>query len=552
MMNNLGAVLLAQERWQEAIELVERAVKLAPDDAASWTNFGNGFQGAGDWPQAAKAFARALALSPDDATLMVKLADSLQALRLLDKAVIWYERARALRPGEPVIDEHLGIAFWRLKRSADAVSAFRRSLALKPDQPALHSKLIFALDMLEGYEAEAQEERQRFNARFGRSSRRPASSFPNDRDPDRPLRVGYVSPNFTLHSAGREFLAILEAHDRAKVTVICYSGVKSPDQTTARFQEIADIWRDVAHHSDDDLEALIRADQVDILVDLAGHMADNRLPVFAREPAPVQVTGWGYPIGTGLDAMHYLLADPIVVPSEARGAYAEEIVELPSYFCYQVPADVPDVTPPPARTRGHLTFGMFNRIQKVSPGAIAAWARILAAVPSARLVIKTPGSDLDVDRERLRDQLVALGVASERIELRGTTPLREHFGAHADVDVLLDTHAQIGGITTLEAIVMGVPTVTLLGEGVHRRGAASFLTTVGLERLVATSVDEYIEIAAGLAGHVDWLADQRSTLRARLLASPINTLPFTRAVEDVYQMLWRRWCTSQQSVERLA
>jgi predicted O-linked N-acetylglucosamine transferase (SPINDLY family) len=546
MLNNLGAVLVAQQRWPEAVDVIGRAVALAPTDPSGWGNLGHALQGLGNLPDAIAAFERALALAPDNAPLMIVLADALQAERRLDEAVPWYERARSLRPADPTIDEHLGVALWSLKRRAEAVAAFRRSLALAPDQPALHSGLIFALDMVDGSEDEAREERQRWSAQFGRSPRRLAASFPNEPRPDRPLRVGYVSPNFCLHSAGLVALAILEAHDRANVTVVCYSGVTSPDATTARFQQVADLWRDVAHLSDDELDALIRADQIDILVDLSGHMLGNRLPVFAREPAPIQVTAWGYVTGTGLDAMQYLLADPIVVPTEARGSYAEEVVDLPSSLCYRPPVDLPDVAPPPLLAREYVTFGAFNRLDKVSPGAVAAWARILAAVPDARLLVKTPRTDSDADRRRLRNDLVALGVAPERIELRGSTSQPEHFAAHADVDVLLDTHAQSGGITTIEAMMMGVPTVALLGEGVHRRSSASFLTTVGLGHLVAGSVDEYVGIAIGLAGDAGWLTGQRATLRARLLASPIgDTRGYTRAVEDVYRTLWQRWCATR-------
>jgi predicted O-linked N-acetylglucosamine transferase (SPINDLY family) len=462
----------------------------------------------------------------------------------------WYERARPLLPNDATIDEHLGVALWRLNRQAEAIAAYRRSLALKPDHPALHSGLIFALDMLEGCETEAQEERRRWNARFGCEARRPASSFPNEPNPDRPLRVGYVSPNFSYHSAGLVALAILEAHDRERLTVVCYSGVTSPDATMARFREIADLWHDVAELSDDELDALIRADRIDVLVDLSGHMLGNRLPVFAREPAPVQVTAWGYPTGTGLPAMHYLLADPISVAPTARAGYVEEVVDLPSALCYRLTDGLPEVAPPPILARGHITFAAFNRLEKVTPGTVAAWARILVAVPEARLLIKTPGGDDPRDRARLRDDLVALGVGPERIEIRGSTSQPEHYAAHAEVDVLLDPHAQVGGITTLEALMMGVPTVTLLGDGIHRRAGASFLTAVGLDQLIARSVDEYVEIAVGLAGRADWLASHRPTLRDRLLRSPIGDIPaYTRAVEDVYRGLWRRWCAAARGAD---
>jgi predicted O-linked N-acetylglucosamine transferase (SPINDLY family) len=528
-----------------AVRLFTRAAALAPDHAEVWCALGRAHNGLGQYADAAEAFRRALTLTPNDVTALLGLGDALHAGRHLDEAITHYQRVLAVQPDRPDLYDRLAVALWRLKRSTEAVDAFRQSLALNPDQPALHSSLIFALDTIAGRESEARAERRRWNERFGQAWRSHPTCHQNNPDPERPLRVGYVSADFYQHSAATIFQPIIRAHDHARVQVFCYSGTQQRDAVNAEARALADVWHDVVDLSDDALEALIRADQIDILVDLSGHSAGNRLPVFARKPAPVQVTAWGYATGTGLDTMDYFLADPVFVAADLRTSIVEEVVDLPCVITYQPPGDIPSVAPAPVLTRKQISFGAFNRLVKASPAAVEAWARVLVAVPSSRLVIKTPKTDLDADRARLRDTLIVLGVAAERIEILGSTPQREHLEAHAAIDILLDPFPHTGGITTADALLMGVPVVTLLGEQQAGRVSASLLSALGLHDLIASNADEYVEIAVRLAGDVDRLIRERATLRQRLLASPVgNAGLYTRAVEDVYQELWRRWCAS--------
>jgi predicted O-linked N-acetylglucosamine transferase (SPINDLY family) len=534
----------AGDRAGEAAAL-EQITRLAPDHALAWARRGELACGADDVEGAAECFGRAVALAPEHVSMRVGLADALHALRRLGEAIDHYQQALEIQPERPDLYDRLAVALWRQKRSDEAVAAFRRSLALNPDQPALHSSLIFALDTLVGREAEAQAERRSWNARFGQAWRSRPGGHPNHPDPDRPLRVGYVSADFYQHSAATIFMPIIRSHDHARVQVFCYSGTRGRDAVNTEARALADVWHDVADLADDALEALIRADRIDILVDLSGHSAGNRLPVFARRPAPVQVTAWGYATGTGLDAMQYFLADPVCVAADLRDALVEEVVDLPCVLTYQPAGDIPDVSPPPALASGQITFGAFNRLVKVSPAAVEAWARVLAAVPDSRLVIKTPKSDLDVDRARLRDHLTTLGVAAERIEIMGSTAQREHLEAHAAIDILLDPFPHTGGITTADALLMGVPVVTVLGEQQAGRVSAALLTALGLTDLIAGDADEYVEIAVRLAGDRDRLARERAALRERLLTSPVgNATLYTRAVEGAYRGIWRRWCDS--------
>jgi protein O-GlcNAc transferase len=548
IVNNLASALLVQSRWQESADLLAQVIERAPDDPNGWTNLGHALKGLERRAEAIEAYERALSLRPDDPKALLGLADTLQGLRRLDEAVTYYERTLAAKPDYVEAHEHLGIALQTLGRLPEAIEAYRRSLEFAPDRPAVHSAIIFTLDLLEGHEAEATVERARWNTRFGQAAGSQLALL-NDRRPNRLLRVGYVSADFRSHSAGFIALPIIQSHDRTRVQVFCYSGVTTPDEVTARFQEATDLWRDVAETSDDDLTALIRADQIDVLVDLSGHSAGNRLPVFARKPAPVQITAWGYATGTGLDAMGYFLADPIVVPVEGHSAYTEEVVNLPNVVCYGPPPAFPDVTPPPMLSRGHITFGSFNRLAKVTPGAVAAWARVLTALPTAHLIVKSGSQDPESARQRLIDDLAALGVSRDRVEVRRGTSQYDHLAAHADVDLMLDPFPHGGGITTLEAMLMGVPTVTLLGERVAGRLSASFLAVLGLEQLVAKTLDEYVALAVDVATSAEWLASERASLRERLLASPIgDARRYTQAVEDTYLELWQRWCSEESGV----
>ena len=550
-LNNLGNVLVAQSRWAEAAAVLEDAVLRAPDEPNGWVNLGHARKGLERYQGACAAYERALLLHPGLPIAMLGLGDAHQGLGDLHRAIACYEQARAQADDNPDLYENHGVALQRLGRLDEATAAFRKCLALDPTRAAIHSAIIFALDLREGADTAARHERMLWNARFGGQRTGPHHvhpNRPNTPDSARPLRVGYVSADFRHHSAGFLALPIVRAHDRSKVTVICYSGVRKPDQVTARFQALADVWHEVYDLSDDALDALIRVDEIDVLVDLSGHSAGNRLTVFAREPAPVQVTAWGYATGTGLDTMHYFLADPIVVPAASRASYFEEVVNLPSVLCYEPPDAAPPVVPPPVLARGHVTFGAFNRMEKVSAGVRDAWAQVLLRVPDARLIVKTGRMSTDDACQQLVAELVARGVARDRIELRGNTTHHGHLATHGDIDILLDTFPHGGGVTSVEALLMGVPVVTLLGDRVAGRLAASFLTILGLDDLVAASPEAYVAIAARLAADRDRLAHERATLRTRLLASPLADADrYTRAVEAAYCEMWQRWCAGSAS-----
>jgi predicted O-linked N-acetylglucosamine transferase (SPINDLY family) len=546
-LNNLGNALVAQSRWAEAADVLQRAVALAPDSAHAWVNLGHAEKGLERYPEAVTAYERALALSPAVTVALVGLGDALQGLGELDRAVGHYHRALAIDPADQETYDHLEVALRRLGRLVDAeVVVSRRAVHREPDSPSALSRLIMVLDLHEGAEEQAQQARRHWNEQFGHPARRSLAVYTVDRDPDRRLRVGYVSADFRHHSASNVILPTLRSHNREQVEIVCYSGVCAPDHVTEIYRGLADVWRDVAHLSDDELAALIRSDQVDILVDLSGHSDGNRLPVFARKPAPIQITAWGYATGTGLDAMDYLFADPTIVPPHARAGFTEEIVDLPSVAPYDPPSPAPPVAPAPVLGRGHITFGAFNRLPKLSAYSRDAWGQVLAATPTARLLVKCDGLADSKVRAWLLDGLAAYGVAPERVTIMGGTSQYEHLATHAEIDIMLDTFPHGGGVTTLDSFLMGVPVVTLLGERMPGRLSASLLGSVGLSDLVAQTTEQYVEIATALAGNLDRLVQIRTTLRERLLSSPLGDRHrYARAVEDAYRTLWRRWCASK-------
>ncbi|MGE3271976.1 MAG: tetratricopeptide repeat protein [Chloroflexota bacterium] len=560
---NLGIARHKALRYGDAIAAYERALALRPDHAETWQSIGRAFSGsqrladAVDAQQQALSLVRAQAGNPAAAGLP-NLETRLSVMRDLVSALFVAERrveASAvlreiieLAPEDAVSWSNLGVT---LSLSGDvdaAAAAFERSTTLDPTRPDVLSNLILTLDMLPSTTPEqAFRLRRQWNERHAlplAASRRPHT---NDRDPDRRLRVGYVSRDFRRHSAAATFMTTLEAHDPAAVEVFCYAShpAANSDDYTRRFEAAASTWSMVHDLSDHELAEQIRADQIDILVDLSAHSGVNRMMVFAEKPAPVQVTAWGYATGTGLDTVDAFFADPVVVPPEDRRWFSEEVVYLPNVICFAPPPTLPEITPLPALERGHVTFGSYNRAVKITTPVLETWARVLLAVPGSRLVLKPAIEDTDGNWDRLLGPLLAHGIEGDRIEILGRSPREEHVASFGLMDIQLDPFPHTGGITTLEGLLMGVPCVTLLGDRIPGRLSASFQMTLGLGDLVAHSPDEYVEIARRLAEDVDRLARIRSSLREQLLASPIMDAPqYARAVEAAYRDLWRRWCVN--------
>lgn len=370
----------------------------------------------------------------------------------------------------------------------------------------------------------------------------------NDRDPSRRIRLGYISADFRNHSAALIFGAILKRHDRRQFEIACYSDVARPDDRTRFFENLADIWRPVRHLSDEALAAQIRADRIDLLVDLAGHSSGNRLRVFARKPAPVQVTGFGYGAGTGIPAIDYLIADPISVPTEVRPLFAEEILDLPFAFTYEAPADAPGVQALPALSRGAVTFGCFNQFTKISRKVLGLWARILQKVSRSRLLLKDPALDDTAVRTFALNALAECGIDPARVVLRGRTSHLKHLKAYGDVDIALDPFPYGGGVTSWEALLMGCPIVTTLSNSVAGRGSGGILSSIGLAEWIADNGDDYVALAVDRSANIEALATLRARLPGMVTGSASgNPDLYTRAVDHAFRNVWRSWCSGSDA-----
>jgi protein O-GlcNAc transferase len=576
--NNLGIVLQALGRIDEAVPCFERATTFAPAYADAHFNLGVARQAEDRLDLALVSYRAALALRPAYPAAQYNLGNALRELRQFRAAADAYHSVLALEAGHVDAHNNLGIVLQEFGdrdgalacfeqtlalnvgyqqaytnrahilrdrgRFDEAIHSYRQALTLQPDDVQAHSGLILVLDLHEGATpADRLAERRLWNERHARALTAAALPHTNDRDPARRLRVGYVSGDYFYHSASTGFAPVILNHDPAQIETVCYATIIKSDAQTERFKAGVSVWRDVTRLTDAAVADLIREDQIDILVDLGGHSSSGRLRIFAHKPAPVQVTAWGYITGTGLDAVDYLLADPIALPPAAERWYSEQVVHLPSIVCYEPAANLPDIAPPPILERGTVTFGSFNRAAKLSDEALDLWAQVLMAVPASRMILKSPGLDDQENRTRILGRFAAQGVVPERVEILGQTPLIEHISAFGRIDIQLDPFPHVGGATTFEGLMQGVPCVTLLGEQIQGRLSATFLSQIGLHDLIAQSPAQYIEIAARLAADPARLTQERMSLRQRVLAAPVaDGVGYTRAVEHLYRDLWGRWC----------
>jgi predicted O-linked N-acetylglucosamine transferase (SPINDLY family) len=369
--------------------------------------------------------------------------------------------------------------------------------------------------------------------------------FVNVPDPDRRLRVGYISPDFRRGPLAAFIEPVLAAHDPSQVEVFAYAELARADEVTERLQSLVHSWRRTRDGGDDQVADQIRADKIDILVDLAGHTANHRLGVFARKPAPVQVTYLGYAGTTGLGTVDFRLTDAIADPAGEPAHHVEEVVRLPGCFCcYAPPTDAPEIGP---YTEHHpVTFGSPHKLIKLNDRVIELWARVLQVVPNSRLLLcrnTLNGETLTYWRRRVESH----GIAHDRVELRQAVQSAEgYLATYQEMDVLLDVFPWTGHAVTCEALWMGVPVVTLLGDRFAGRMSASVLTSLGLTDLVATNADQYVTIAARLANDRSGLARLRSELRERMRESPLcDAGRFTKGLEESYRWMWRRWCMQQ-------
>jgi predicted O-linked N-acetylglucosamine transferase (SPINDLY family) len=467
----------------------------------------------------------------------------------IDKAMEHYRQAITMMPDFIEAHVNMGNALRDYRFSEGAEYWYRRALSLAPECTFCYDNLFFMMLYHDWYDAATIfSEHLRFAKQCAESLSSCVISNNNERNPDRILNIGYVSPDFRKHAVSFFTEPVLASHSKEHFRIFCYSDVPQDDAVTERLRQYAEQWRSIAGMPDQQVADLIRTDCIDILVDLAGHTAHNRLLVFARKPAPVQATWIGYPATTGMSAMDYKIVDTYTdPPGMTERFYTEELLRMPeSFLCYLPDAESPAVAPLPANSAGHITFGSFNNFAKVNPKVLTLWAEILRDIPASRLIIKANSLADKTTAKQVLDIFVKNGIITDRIELHGMIPSSGmHLDLYNRVDIGLDTFPYNGTTTTCEALWMGVPVITLAGKTHASRVSASLLANTGLEDLIAETMDDYREKAVLLAQNLHRLENLREGMRGRMAQSPLtDARRFTTDLEKCYRDMWIKWCTA--------
>ncbi|HEY7090833.1 MAG TPA: tetratricopeptide repeat protein [Tepidisphaeraceae bacterium] len=538
----LGNALSDLGKFDGAIASYQKAVKLRANYPQAWHNLGGALRSAGRSDEAIEALRRAASQGLLDS--FEPLGSVLQSRGRFEEAIQAFQQAIRHHPQSAIAHNNLGIALKDCGRVEEAIASFRRAIQLQSDLVAAHSNLLFTLHYQPGIgAAEILAEHRRFND-VHTTSIKPFADHRNERSPQRRLRIGYVAPDFRDHCQSLFTIPLLSHHDHAAFEIFCYADVPKPDSITERIKPYTDTWRSSVGLSDEQLAEMIRADQIDILVDLTMHMHRGRPLAFARKPAPIQIAWLAYPGTSGLSAMDYRLTDPqLDPPGEHDEFYAEESVRLPhTFWCYDPLTSEPAVNDLPAERNGYVTFGCLSNFCKVNDTVLAMWSRVLRQLPDARLVLLSPAG------AHRRHVIERLGVEAARIEFVEHRSRAKYLELYHPIDIQLDTFPYNAHTTGLDSWWMGVPVVSLCGQTAVSRAGLSQATNLGLPELVASDPEGFVRIAVELARDRQRLSELRSTLRARVQKSPLmDGAKFARDVEAVYRSVWRRWCAAAPS-----
>jgi predicted O-linked N-acetylglucosamine transferase (SPINDLY family) len=547
-LQGLAAALLGLGRAHEGLSHLRRATVAAPGEARPLVTLGRVSAALGELDAAIYSYRRALALQPN-------LHDAAEELIVLLKATERYDEAEehcrhAIASGSDSARSRHALAgvLFEQGRVEEAIGELQASLAIEANAPAVHSDLLRALNYREPYDPQAVfEAHQAWGRRHAEPLGSNAAAHEGDLDPDRRLRVGYVSPYFRKHAVTFFFESVVEHHDRESFELVLYADVPRPDAYSERLKAYGARWRSSVGMSDAALAQMVREDRIDVLVDLSGHTPRHRLLAFARGPAPVQVTWNGYPNTTGMREIGYRITDAGCDPAgKTERLHTEELVRLPGvYMSWRPPPDAPDPGLPPAKASHRITFGSFNAAYKVTPSMVAVWSRILGELPESRLVLFAipPGRA----ENRLRTLFHAQGITEDRIEFRARMSHEAFLLAHREVDIALDTFPYHGTTTTCFSLWMGVPVISLVGSTHVSRVGLTILSSIGLPDLAAQTAEQYVHTAVALARKPEELRALRNGMRERMLASPLTDgRACAKALEEAYRGMWQRWCAGSR------
>ncbi len=548
----LGNMLVFTGDFNQAAACYRLVIQLAPKYVAAYKEFAILLHKSGNLHEAIIQYQNVLALHPDDARSWGNLGNAYHGLGALDEAENCQRHALQIDPNLAVGHANLGNVLKSKGRVREAISCYRRAIELDPHYVGAHSNLLLCFNYLLDYSREnVLEEHRKWEKAHGLAV---YTEHHNDHDPERRLRVGYVSPDLRTHAAAYFIEPLLQYHDPSRFEIICYGEIARPDKVTERMKGYAQKWHNTCGCTDAQLIDMIRADGVDILVDLAGHTADSRLVVFTAKPAPVQTAYIGYANTTGLSTIDYRLTDDLTDPPADQKYYTEKLVYLKNGFsCYAAPPMTPEISPLPASKVGYMTFASFNNLFKINDSVIDLWCRVLHACPMSRMRMFR-----HVLKGKIKEEIYQVferrGIDRRRIDLWSEIPQKyahlptglQHLGLYEEIDLTLDTFPWNGHTISCESLWMGAPVVTLFGDRHAGRICASILHAIGLPQLVALDSDHFLKIVTRLANDTTELAQLRSTLRERMRSSPLcDGKEFAKGVEAAYRHMWRHWCAKK-------
>ncbi|CAG9244956.1 tetratricopeptide repeat protein [Paraburkholderia caribensis] len=542
----LAQWLRGRKRWDEAAHALTSAVELAPGDAWGYLELGDTYEQGDKLGAAILCYQTATELAPRDGHAHHRLAVALLKQRRADEALKSAQQAVALEPHSAVLHVNLGDVLSVLGDAEGAIASYRRGIGLDGEMELAHNRLLFDLATHAPTPpsvtlAAARE----FGTRMAARARR--CEHPAPGNDGRKLRIGFVSGDLQLHPVGIFIESVMEHFADGSFDLIAYSTRAKEDDITARLKQRFTAWRSVVNVPDEQVVQMIRDDRIDILVDLSGHTVHNRLPVFAWKPAPVQVSWLGYFGTTGLNEMDYVLGDPHVLPVDEASHYVEKTWRLPdSYLCFTPPKDDVAVGPLPMALNGHVTFGYFGKLVKITPNVIVEWSRVLHAVPGAKLMMKSHELGAEHARRSTLEKFAAQGIDASRLILEGGSPRHEYLASYNRVDIMLSPFPYPGGTTTAEALWMGTPVVALKGDRFVTHICESVLNAAGLAEWIARSEDDYLALACMWAAQPEHLAALRAGLRAQTLASPLcDALRFAKNLKAAFEGMWSEYAAPQ-------
>lgn len=545
--NILGSLFGKQEKAKEAITHFQKAIELDPQLTDAYSNLGLILSEIGESSSALFYLQKALALDPHFVDAYFNMAKVLFKQNQFTASAACYQRVLELKPNFAGVYADLANISWAIGHITQALTQLRQALAIEPSFPRAHSNLLFTLHYVDANDLKTPFlEHQLFNQQHSLPLRSTIRPFPRPK-PKKKLKVAYLSADLYRHSVSYFMSSILAHHDRQQIESYGYSLSKHEDETTEKLQSLLDHWVNCTRLSDEEIAEHIRAQKIDILVDLMGHSGNNRILIFSRKPAPIQVTYLGYPGTTGLEVFDYRITDSYADPEEISAQFSTEIpIRMPhSYFCYEPAQSSYDLSIPnlPALENGYITFGSFNNYPKLTEQILVLWIQILKSVPNSKLLIKARAmEDLPI-RETVKNYFMSHGIAEDRLLFSAfLSELENHLGFYCQADIALDTYPYNGATTTCECLWMGLPVVTLVGKTHASRMGLSILSALKLKRLITDSPEDYVKTHIELANDFEYLQEFRTKIRERMQNSPLmDGKGFTQQLEKQYWQMWQNW-----------